>query len=351
MSALGTRVTTTTQSKLMPKLVDTILNSNVFATRMLAKGKKWNGERQKFPIKWQKGVAGTSFAGFDTFSTAASDTRVNLEFVPKFYETNVALPLDELSANATEERVMNMLTLEVASRSQDMADSIGTIFYQDGTGNGSKDFLGLGAIVDDGTSVATYGSLSRSTYPTLDATKTASGGTLSLAKMSTLANAVSSGSIKTTLGVTTEAVYANYESLLQPQERIAKDFSIMRKKAGGTALNSGEGLIGGTGYTGMFYRNFPILADEKCTTGYLYFLNEDFLDFYALPMFGTDAIKYRSQDIIGNDYSEVEGLGFSWTNFIKPTNAAALIGHVLLGGELISADPKRQGVLTGITGI
>lgn len=351
MSALGTRVTTTTQSKLMPKLVDTILNSNVFATRMLAKAKRWNGERMKFPIKWQKGVSGTSFAGFDTFSTSASDTRVNLEFVPKFYETNVALPLDELSANATEERVMNMLTLEVQSRAEDMADSIGNLFYLDGTGNGSKDFLGLGAIVDDGTSVGTYGTLSRSTYPTLDATKTASSGTLSLAKMSTLANAVSSGSIKTTLGLTTEAVYANYEALLQPQERIAKDFSIMRKKAGGTALNSGEGLIGGTGYTGMYFRNFPVIADEKCTTGYLYFLNEDFLDFYALPMFGTEAIKYRSQDIDGNDYSEVEGLGFSWTNFIKPTNAAALVGHVLLGGELISANPKRQGVLTGITGI
>lgn len=352
MSALGNRVTTTTQSHLMPKLVDTILNSNVFATRMLAKALKWNGERMKFPIKWQKGVAGTSFAGFDTFSTAASDTRVNMEFVPKFYETNVSLPLDELSANATEERVMNMLSLEVKSRSEDMADSIGTLFYADGTGNGSKDFLGLAAIADDGTSVATYGTLSRSTYPTIDGVKTASGGTLSLAKMATLANAVTSGSIKTTLGVTTEAVYANYESLLQPQERIVKDFAIMRKKAGGSALNGGEGLIGGTGFTGLYYRNFPVIADEKATTGILWFLNEDFLNFYALPMFGTDPIKYRSgADIQGNDYSKVEGLGFSWSNFIKPTNAAALIGHVYLGGELISEDPKRQGQLTGITGI
>jgi hypothetical protein len=351
MSALGTRVTTTTQSKLMPKLVDTILNSNVFATKMLANAKKWNGERMKFPIKWQKGVAGTSFSGFDTFSTAASDTRVNLEFVPKFYETNVALPMDELSANATEERVMDMLALEIQSRAQDMADSIGTLFYADGTGNGSKDFLGLAAIADDGTSVPTYGTLSRTTYPTIDGVKTASGGTLSLAKMSTLYNAVTSGTIKPTMGVTTETVGSLYEQLLQPQERIDKNVEVMRRKNTGSGLNSTQGLIGGTGFTGYFYKNFPVLIDEKCTSGALFFLNEDFLNFYALPMRMSEPIKYKSQDIEGNDYSEVEGLGFSWTNFIKPTNAAAVIGHVLLGGELISEDPKRQGQLTGITAV
>ena len=85
----------------MPKLVDTILNGNVFATRMLAKALKFGGERLKIPVKYQKNTTGTSFSGFDTFSTAATDNRVNLEFVPKFYQITCGLPLDELSANAT----------------------------------------------------------------------------------------------------------------------------------------------------------------------------------------------------------------------------------------------------------
>src|SRR3989304_1497200 len=105
MAALGTRVTTTTQSKLLPKVVDIILNSNVLATRVLGKAARYNGERMKFPVKHAKNATGTSFSGFDTFSTAATDNRVNLEFVPKFYQMTVALPLDELSANATEEKV------------------------------------------------------------------------------------------------------------------------------------------------------------------------------------------------------------------------------------------------------
>lgn len=348
MSALGTRVTTTTQSKLMPKVVDTILNSNVFATRVLSSAKSYVGERMKFPVKYAKNTTGTSFAGFDTFATSATDNRVNLEFVPKNYQMTCALPLDELSANATEEQVLNLAKLELSSTAQDMADDIGTIFYADGTGNGSKDFLGLEAIVDDGTSAGTYGTLSRTTYATLKSTVTASSGTLTLAKMSTLYSNASSGSQTPTLGLVTETIFELYEQLLQPQERIAKNVSMM--KAGGRGLNSG-GYVGGTGFTGLQYKGFPVLADEKCTSGVMYFINEDFINWYALPFAMTSPIKYKSQDIEGNDYSEVMGLGFSWSDWIKPINSASIVGHIYLAGELISENPKRHAKLTGITSV
>lgn len=354
MAALGNRVITTTNYKLMPKLVDTILHSNVFATRMLANAKKWSGLNMQFPIKWQKGVAGTSFSGYQTFSTSASDTRVNLLFVPKFYETNVSLPLDEISANQTDERVLDLAKLEIASRAQDMADSIGTLFFGDSSGNGSQDFNGLSNIVDNGSDQAVYGSLNRNTYPTIQATVTASGGTLSLAKMSTLYNTITSGTQKPTVGICPPSVFSLYEALLQPQERVVKDVGMMKNENKG--LNSGTGLIGGTGFTGLYFKGFPILADEKASTalngtGNLYFLNEDFIDFYALPLAMTEPVKYKTQDIEGNDYSEVEGLGFSWSNWIKPTNSASVIGHVYLGGELICDNPLRQGVLTGCTSV
>lgn len=349
MSALGTRVTTTTQDKILPKVVDTILNSNILATRVLSKASQFGGERMKFPVKYAKNTTGTSFAGFDTFSTSATNNRINLEFVPKFYQMSVALPLDELSANATEAKVIDLAKLEMASTAQDLADDIGTLFYGDGTGNGSKDFLGLEAIVDDGTNAGTYGTLARSTYTTLKSTVTSSSGTLTLAKMSTLYNSCTSGSQKPSLGLTTEAIFSYYEQLLQPQERIAKDVSLM--KSPGNMGKVGTGMVGGTGFTGLFYKGFPILADEKCTSGVLYFVNEDFLDWYALPMAKTTPIKYRSQDIEGNDYSNVQGLGFSWSDWVTPTNAAAIVGHIYLGGELISANPKRHAKLTVITGV
>lgn len=340
MPALGNRVTTTTQDHYLPYLVDTVLNSNVFATRQLGRAKSWSGNQIKFPIKVSKNSTGTSFSGFDTFSTNATNNRVLLTYDPKFYQITVALPLDELSANGTDEKVLDLAGTEILSAAHDMADDIGTLLYGDGTGNSSKDFLGLGAIVDDGTTVATIGGQSRSTYTTLQSTVTASGGTLTLARMQTLYSAVASGSQKPTLGLCTEAVFDLYEQLLNPQERISKDVSQMK-----------NGLVGGTGFTGLHFRGFPIVADEKATSQTLYFLNEDFIDWYALPLAMTEAIKFKSVDIRGNDYSNVKGLGFSWSGWIKPSNQAAVVGHIYLGGELTVSNPKRQGRLTGITGV
>lgn len=355
MSALGNRVTSTTQSKLMPYLVDTFLNGNVFATRQMGAAKRYNGERMKFPIKWVNNTTGTSFAGYDTFSTAPTDNMIPLQFVPKFYQITVSLPLDEMWVNNTDEKMIDLLGVTVEGAAQDMADQIGTIFYSDGTGNGSKDFLGLNAIVDDGTNVATYGTLSRSTYTTIKATLTASSGTLTLAKMDTLYNAVTSGTQRPTCGFTPEAVFSLYGQLLQPQERINKDVSQIKTR--GNYGKAGTGFYSGTGFTGLYFKGFPILGDEKATSGALYFINEDYVDFFALDPAKASkagmatAINYKSVDIEGNDYSDVMGLGFCWSGWVKPTNSASMVGHIYLGGELIGKNPKRTGQLTGITSV
>jgi hypothetical protein len=53
----------------------------------------------------------------------------------------------------------------------------------------------------------------------------------------------------------------------------------------------------------------------------------------------------------GNDYGQPMGLGFSWSGWIKPSNSATVIGHIYLGGNLVSFNPKRHGKLTGVTGV
>ena len=338
---MSNRVTTTTNSKLLPKVVDTILGSNVLATRMLTNAQKWSGEKIQKSVKTEKNDQGSSFSGFDTFSTSAVDTRQKLEFDAKFYEIPVIVSLTEIAKNKSDEgRVLDLMALEMASTAEDMADDIGTMFYADGTGNSGKDFLGLEAIVDDGTNAATYGTLSRSTYTTLSSTVTASSGSITLAKMAALYSAASSGAQTPTLGLTTETVYNLYQSLLTSQERIVKDVSMMR---------SGGKLIGGTGFTGLYYLNTPVVADEKATSGVLYFVNENFLEWRALPMPMTEKVNFSVTDIEGNDYTNVKGLGFSWSGWIKPDNQASLIGHIYLGGELWSSNPKRHAKLTGIT--
>ncbi len=334
----GQRIQTTVQTKYLPFVVDTVLNSNVFFQRIVRAAKKWSGRTLRSPIKVSKNSTGTSFRGFDTFSTSATDNRQFLEFTPSFYQITVALPGDELSVADTEDKVLDLMKLTIQSDTEDMADDLGTLFYGDGTGNSSKDPLGLGALVDDGNAVATIGGLSRSTFPTLQSTVTASSGTLTLAKVDTLWSAVTSGSQKPTVFYTTESVFNFYGQLLRPQERIAKPIGKMK------------GMIGGTGFTGLEYNAKPIVADEKCTAGLFIALNEDFLDWYGLPFFGAKAVSYKSQ-VEGNDYDAPVGLGFSWSDWIIPANAGSVVGHIYFGGQLVTINPKRHGKLTGITGI
>lgn len=339
--AFTNRVDTLTLDYLVPQVVDTVLRSNVFATAMLAKTKKFRSSTMDFPIKYQKGVAGTSFSGFDVLPTSASDVRVLMVYTPKFYALNVALPGTEIAANNTVQKVMDLATVEMRSRAQDMADDIGSLVYLDGTGNSNKDFLGLAAIVDDGSSVASIGGLSRSTYATLQSTVTASGGSLSLAKMRTLNNAIADATVQPTTIYTTYTVMGLYEQLLQPQERIMK------------SVNIAENFKGYTGFKSMEYLGMPVIADRKATSGVLFMLNEDYLDFYALPtaipQFGGEPAPVASKLFVGNSYNEVGSLGFSWTGWIKSTNQFAFNSFITLGGQLITDNPRRHGKLTGIT--
>lgn len=334
----GQRVQTTVQTEYLPFVVDTILNSNVMFQRVVRAAKKWNGRTLRVPVKYAKNTTGTSFRGFDTFSVAATDNRQFMEFTPSFYQITCALPGDELSVADTSDKVLDLMKLTIQSDTEDMADDLGTIFYSDGTGNGSKDPLGLAALVDDGTSVASIGGLARSTYTTLKSTVTASSGTITLAKVDTLWINTASGAQKPTAIYTTEAVFNFYGQLLRPQERITKDASTMK------------GLSGGTGFTALSYNGKPVLMDEKCTSGAFIMLNEDFVDFYALPFYNAKPIGYKSQ-IEGNDYSAPVGLGFSWSDWIIPANSGSVVGHIYFGGQFITTNPKRHGKLTGVTGV
>jgi hypothetical protein len=333
----GQRVQTTVQTKYLPFVVDTILNSNVLFQRVVRDAKKWSGRTLRVPVKVSKNVTGTSFAGFDTFSVAATDNRQFMEFTPSFYQITCALPGDELSVADTDSKVLDLMKLTIQSDTEDMADDLGTIFYADGTGNANKNPLGLSALVDDGTSVANIGGLARATYTTLKSTVTAQT-TLTLASVDTLWIGVTSGAQRPTAIYTTEAVFNYYGQLLRPQERITKD------------VGTTKGMSGGTGFTALFYNGKPILMDEKCTSGTFQMLNENYLDFYALNYVNAKPVAYKEQ-IEGNDYDAPIGLGFSWSDWIIPANSASQIGHIYFGGQFVTTNPKRHGKLTGVTGI
>ena len=337
--AYNNTVDTLTLEYIAPRVVDTVLRANRFTTKMLSKTKEFRAATIDFPIKYQTGTAAQSYNGFDTLPTSFTDTRILMKYNPRFTAVNVALAVTDIAANNTPAKVLDLVEVEMMSRAQDLADSIGTQLYADGTGNNNKNFIGLANIVDDTSSI---GGLSRTTYSTLASTNTASGGQLSLYKMRTLYNAIADASVVPTESYTDYATWALYETLLQPQEKINKE------------VNLAPNFKGYTGFDAIVFAGLPIIADRKCTTGTMFMLNTEFLDFYGLKVFGADGmtgkpVKVGGKLFAGNQYDEAENLGFFWSGWIKSTNQMAYNSFVTVGGNLVTDNPRRHGKLTGIT--
>lgn len=334
---------TLTLEEIVPRVVDTVLRANTFATKMLSKTKRFGAATMDFPIKYQVGTAIQSFLGFDALPTSFTDTRVLMKYNPRFVAANVALAGTDILANKTAAKVLDLTKVEMQSRAQDLADGIGTMLWSDGTGNSNKDFLGLGAIVDNGNSVATIGGLSRSTYTTLQSTVTAAA-TLSLATMRTLFNAIADATVIPTRAYTDYPTWALYEQLLQPQEKIFKEVNIV------------PNYKGYEGFAGLMYAGMEVVPDRKATAGNLVFLNENFIDFYGLDadleaFEGSKKVDVAGKLFTGNSYNEVGNLGFYWTGFIKINTQFALNSFIILAGNLCTDNPRRHGKLTGITSV
>lgn len=300
-----------------------------------------------FPIKYQKGVATVAFNGFDQLPTSQQPVTVSMTFYPTFTATNVALAGSDLSVNDTPLQTIKLAKVMMESRAQDAADDIGTFFQGDGSSFGGKAPMGLTGIVDNGTVLSTYGGLSRATYAGLNATVTASSGTISLLKIRQLANAISDGRVAPSMAITDYTTWSYVEQLLQTfQRNTYSDFSNMNAGTGyGNATRTGVGLI---------WDGLTIFRDKKITTGYFYLLNLDYLKFYGLNWWKGTPVSLKSESIKGNiyEYNPANATkAFTWTNWIQAYNQGAVNGFMIMGGQLLCTDPFRNGVLTGVTGI
>ena len=320
-----------------------MLRDNYFFGKMMQKTKKWNGSQMLFPIKYQKGVASVAFNGFDLLPISQQPVAVNMTFYPTFVATNVALAGTELSINDTPLQTLKLMQVTMASRAQDAADDVGNFLQGDGTGFGGKAPMGLAGLVDNGTVLSTYGGLSRATYSGLNSTVTASAGTISLVKVRTLWNNISDGPVIPNFIITDYTTWGYFEQLQTPFQRNNQDFAASQRTVASTS-----------GYTEQRWDGMIISRDKKINTGDFNMLNLDFIDWYALKYWEGQTVSPKAKDIQGNVYEDnlyTPGNAFTWTGMVKSYNQGAINGFMVLGGQLLTTAPFRQGKLTGITGV
>lgn len=343
--APNVNITTTTNQYLAPFWVDGVLRDNRFFAELMKSTKKYEGSQMLIPLKYQKGVSSVAFNGYDLLPITQQPTTVNMTFYPTFVATNVSLAGSDLSVNATPQQTLKLMAVTMESRKQDAADDMGNFLQGDGSSFGGKAPSGLANTIDNGTTAANYGGLSRTTYSALNSTVTASGGTISLVKVRTLWNSISDGPVVPDFIITDYTTWGLFEQLQTPYQRNTyTDFA--PNKSNNASVS---------GYRDIIWDGMVVSRDKKVTTGNFYMLNmKDTLDWYGLKWWEGERVTPKSKDIQGNVYESKEyapGDTFTWTGMIRSYNQGAINGFMIVGGQLICKAPFRNGVLTGITSV
>lgn len=352
--ALSNRVISITQDNYIPVSIDGILNSNVFTSRLfMREQKKFSGRQMQIPLQFAKPTSGGSFSGVGSFDTSLQDTRVRQTFSHAQFYQNVSVSGGEASLNKTDGEVLDLIKITLEEAQNAALDSIGNQVYGSGIGD---DFLGLGAIVDDGTNTSTYAGLTRTSYPQLNSTLVAAtAGALTFANMAAVIRGSSAAGTKrarASIVVTTETVWDLLESLYTPNIQSNYD-SLSRVQVStyskpGVVYKDQDSLKGQAGFEALYWRGIPIVADEKADSGSMFFLNEEYIHWYNLKGVGLQQYKVAGQvDSVASEYAQ--DYPIQWSGFDKPFNQYAQIGQFIMLGNVISGNTRRHGKYTGIT--
>lgn len=348
--------------KLHAKVVDNILSAPTLFSREMGMGEPFNGSTMNWSVDVTQDTQGQFFVGFENLNSEAVVTTIPLAYAQTaFTQPKVGVLLDSF-ANTGSGAIIDLDVFKYEKAAAQAMQKLGTAIYADGTANRPD---GLGIIVDD---TGTIGGQSRATYSQLNATDTASGGTLTLAKMATLWSAITAASLNSTnptIGVTTKSVFDLYEQLLNPTVRASYDnigFDKLGTRAMSVKRGEGGNAAGASGFDSLSYRGLPIIRDDFATTGYLYFLNENSFGWFARNIVPDDVKPYISKVNLGND-TAYEGVGADSVNMPSSYNGwfyqkamvlpnqAGTIGRFYVIGQVCTWEPRRNGRLTGITGV
>ena len=360
------RVEGTTIQKLYTKIVDQVLVSPTYTSRLMGGGKPFEGRTMDITLDVLADTQGQWFTGLETLNTAAVSTTVTTSYAHTAFTQPVVSVMLESFANVGSLGIINLDTFKYEKAAAQALQSIGSAAYGIGTAN---QMLGLEAIVDDGTNVATIGGVSRSTYPQLDSyVAAASGGKLTLAFMATLednARAAGLSNERPNIMLGKKDIFSWYEQLLSPNvwasyNEVGYDKLRLKKKY--AERNTNE-LRNSAGFSGLSYRMGTLIDDDFGVDGNLYMLNEEYANYY-----GRSEVPEEYKEVVEHvdfgDFTAYEGTGamaveempseyhgWYWMKRQVIPNQAGSIGRFFVIGQYICDSFRRQSKGTDITGV
>lgn len=351
------RLITTTSQRVASFVVDAVHGSSVLVGRATgANVTPWEmGIYEKQPVQVSDVSTAVDFQGIGNFNTADNSTDVNFQWEAKGLGDSVIIGYAELGLNQTKAQVINLVKRKFDVIRNSLIAAAGTRFY--GLGQGAA-IEGLQLSTDAGTYSSSYGGLSRTTYGTYinGQVTAASGGTVSfntIAAQIDLCSAAASTMESTNLLLTTKTIWAFVERLVETKSRGNYDTSrgnlrVTPYSPMGVALDAAQ--VGMAGYESIYFRGIPTVKDDQCPTGLLYTLNENHLDFVSSQVAYCNAIS-MGEEVTKGALEDVKTTAWQVSTEAKPVNGLGDVRQILIYGNYVNRNPRRSGVITGITGV
>src|SRR5690606_5379902 len=187
---------------------------------------KSGGDFITAPIEYALNGTVGSYSDLDIISTTRYDVFDRYEAQWKEHAGTYVISDLERDRNAGEGQVFDLRAAKLENLRQSIRADINEMLFGDGTGNNSKDFMGLKGLVADSPTSGTVQGVDRAAYSFARNQQTAGTQTASAfdnlrAAMRSIYNLCSNGisSDHPTFGVTTRAVFEGFEGLLLANER------------------------------------------------------------------------------------------------------------------------------------
>lgn len=361
--AISNRVDTLTERKLHGMVVDNILNSTTLIARMMGMGRKFTGKTKDYTLKISNSNLGQFISGAENLTMAASDTTITMSFAQIAFTQPVVIPMLEAFANAGPEGTIDLSLFKVDEAQAEGINRVGIAAYGTGLSNQPD---GLEILVDNGTNGSTVGGQSRSTYSQLNAqVKTFT--TLSFANLETTEDACRAAGIQTerpNIHVTTKTIWSYFSQLHEPEVRA--DWSTIGYNMlpiRGNTLVKAPDLKGGSGFTALTFRGYPVIDDDNCVSGNWYMLNERYIFWLGRsvvpPLFKDFLEKVtlgKPRTLEGVSAGSVMDMPSPYNGWfyqklmISPSQAAAIARYWVIG-QMATSQPRRLGKITTIAGI
>jgi hypothetical protein len=305
-------ILSTTLQNYQPTLVDNIFKDLVLLNHMNSKGRvqmEEGGTSIVEPLMYAVNGTASSYSGYDAIDLTPQDGISAANYQWKQMAASIAISGIEEAQNRGTEAIIKLLNAKIMQAEMSVKSDLNSMLYGDGTGNGGKDFNGLGNIV--ATVNNTVGGIDASANTWWNPYQDVSAATLSLQDMGKVYNNASKGNDVPDIIVTNEDLFSKYESLLTQNVRYQ---DVAKANAG---------------FQNLMFKQTPVVFDlalaADTSAAPMYFLNTKYLKLVGMNGHWFNTTDFQSGTVAGID---------------------ARYALVLAFGELTCSNRSRQGYLT-----